>query len=67
MCFYLFDNDFIGNFTSRYLSIAITVKFPILANPMVDMNHAYLKLYGLFFFSRDSIYIYMYIKHESRM
>jgi len=42
--FYLIDNVFIGHMTSRNLSIAITVKLPILANPIVVMNHAYLKL-----------------------
>lgn len=40
---YFNEKAFNGHATSRNLSIAITVKLPILANPMVDMNQAYLK------------------------
>lgn len=37
------DKACIGRATSSQRSTAITVKFPILANPRVDINQAYLK------------------------
>lgn len=37
------DKACIGRATSNQRSTAITVKFPILANPRVDINQAYLK------------------------
>lgn len=40
---YLMDKACIGLATSSQRSTAITVKFPILANPRVDINQAYLK------------------------
>lgn len=40
---YLMDKACIGRATSSQRSTAITVKFPILANPRVDINQAYLK------------------------
>lgn len=61
---YLIDNILFGYVTNRNLSIAITVKLPILANPMVVMNHAYLKLMNLvaaITFNKNVIFLFAFL------